>query len=489
MKNRLTYPLLFLFTLSFLMSCSNEDVMEYDYNDSVFDPQLTGEQYNSYVDNPFVDVAEEPVSTFSIDADGASYANVRRFINVGAVPPVDAIRIEELINYFNFNYPEPSGEHPVALNGEVAACPWTEGHKLIRIGIKGKTIPDSELPASNMVLLIDVSGSMESENKLELLKAGFNLLVDKMSANDRIAIVTYAGESKVVLPSTSGAQKNTIKEAINQLGAGGGTAGAQGVITAYEIAQENFIEGGNNRIIVGSDGDFNIGPSSQDELIELIKTKRDLGIFLTVLGVGTGNLNEAMMEQLANNGNGNYEYIDNITQARKVFVNEFKKFHTVAQDCKVQIEFNPEMVSAYRLIGYENRMLEQSDFTNDEEDAGEIGSSQTITALYEIVPARNSAQRAVAFSIDFRYKLPGESTSIPMALDIVDSQQDFEQASENLRFASAVASFGMLLRDSEYKGNTSYQQIKAWANAARSYDLYGLRYEFLSLIDTMNQLQ
>ena len=445
---------------------------------------VSGENYNEVVENPFVLVEEEPTSTFSIDADGASFSNSRRFINNNTLPPADAIRTEELINYFNYDYPSASGVHPISLNGEVSSCPWENGHRLVRIGIKGKDIPEGALPPSNMVLLIDVSGSMSSPDKLELLKESFRLFVDELSDEDRMAIITYAGQAGLLLPSTPGSEKEVIKSAINKLGAGGSTAGAAGIITAYEIAQENFIQGGNNRVVVGTDGDFNVGPSSQEELVSLIEEKRDLGIFLTVLGVGTGNLNDGMLEQLANNGNGTYEYIDNLEQAKKVFIYEFGKFYTVAKDVKIQVDFNPSVVYSYRLIGYENRLLENEDFEDDQKDAGEIGAGQSITAIYEIVPSNGGSTLNVpTFSIDFRYKLPEVDVSTLLNLEVLDEGRTFWQASESMRFAASVASFGLLMRDSEYKGETSYEQILQWAGGATSFDPFGFRQEFLELVE------
>ena len=331
---------------------------------------------------------------------------------------------------------------------------------------------------------------MQSPRKLGLLKEGFQLLLDELSPEDRVAIVTYAGSAGVVLPSTPGSETEVITQAINQLEAGGSTAGAEGIITAYEIAQANFIEGGSNRVILGTDGDFNVGVSSGEGLIELIEEKRELGVFLTVLGFGTGNLQDAKMEQLANHGNGNYEYIDNINQARKVFVQELGKLYTVAKDVKVQVTFNENLVEAYRLIGYENRLLNNEDFEDDTKDAGEIGSNQAITALYEIkpAPAAGSSLQQPSFTIDFRYKLPDEDSSIPLSLEITDDGHSFAQASESMRFAASVASFGLLLRDSEYKGQTSYDAISDWASSATYYDPEGYREEFLELVSKARAL-
>ena len=373
--------LVFLTILLFVASsCEKGDAsLEYNYNVGITGDYSggssgNGDTYTVVEENSFVDVSEAPVSTFSIDADGASYANIRRFIlKENQLPPKGAVRTEELVNYFDMDYPYQPSQHPISLNGEISSCPWAEGHKLIRIGLKGKPIPEDQLPASNFVFLIDVSGSMSSADKLELLKAGFNLFVDRMENDDRVAIVTYAGDAGLVLESTSGKDKQKIKAAINSLGSGGSTAGAEGIITAYKIAGENFIPKGNNRILLGTDGDFNVGISDRDELIKLIEEKRDNGIYLTVLGVGRGNLNDAALEQIADHGNGHYEYVDDLEQLRKVFIYEFSKFYTVAKDVKVQIEFNPELVQSYRLIGYENRILNEEDFEDDGKDAGEIG--------------------------------------------------------------------------------------------------------------------
>lgn len=493
------FSMIAIFSICFIFSnCTPEDAIRTDESldsngqilsnstgDFSTNPEFgtPGEGYNEYEENDFVDVSEEPISTFSIDADGASYSNTRRFLNDGKLPPRGAIRSEEFINYFNFDYEEPDAEHPIALNGEISDCPWTEGHKLLRIGIKGKDIPRFELPNSNFVFLIDVSGSMSAPEKLGLLKESFKLFTDEMRAEDKIAIVTYAGSAGVVLPSTFGSEKSIIKAAIDKLGAGGSTAGAEGIITAYEIAEDNFITGGNNRVVLGSDGDFNVGPSSQDELVKLIEEKRETGIFLTILGVGKGNLQDGRMEQIANNGNGNYEYLDNLDQAKKVFIHEFNKFYTVAKDVKIQIKFNPQVVSQYRLIGYENRLLETEDFEDDTKDAGEIGSNQTITALYEYVPVVLPLDSGAAVSVDFRYKKPDEEVSIPLNLDIMDHFNTFEGASENMRFAASAAGFGMILWESEHKGDLDYQDLKNWVQQADSYDPFGFRAEMLGLLE------
>ncbi len=451
---------------------------------------LTGDNYTEQTENPFINVSEEDVSTFSIDADGASYANVRRFIQQDNVlPPVGAVRTEELINYFDLNYELPTGIHPIALNGEVSQCPWNSDNKLIRIGIKGEQFPPSLQLRSNFVFLIDVSGSMSNSDKLGLLKEGFKYFVDGLSANDRVSIVTYAGSAGIVLPSTSGDQKTVIKQAIDALGSGGSTAGAQGIITAYDIAQENFIPDGNNRIIIGTDGDFNVGPSSTEDLVSLIEAKRELGIFLTVLGVGRGNLNDAALEQIANNGNGNYEYIDKLEQLKKVFIYEYNKFYTVAKDVKVQVEFNSENVEAYRLIGYENRLLSEEDFEDDTEDAGEIGSGQNITALYEIIPTNNpNYDNVPTFTIDFRYKEPDSNTSIPLDLNIYDTGNTFDQSSDFMKFTASIAAFSMLITDSEYKGTSTYNDVSNWLNSTNLTDPHNFKSELKTLVESAEQL-
>ncbi len=479
---------LILLTTFLLFSCGDYAGDEMSISGGLYyesdDVPSSGDQYAEIIENPFVEVSEEPISTFSIDADGAAYANMRRYIQEdNIIPPKNAIRTEEFINYFDLDYEYNSSEHPISLNGEVATCPWETSHKLIRIGIQGKPL-EEQLPLSNFVFLIDVSGSMSSEDKLELLKGGFKSFVDQMRPNDRIAIVTYAGSDKVVLQSTPGTEKSKIHLAINELGSGGSTAGAKGIITAYEIAEQNFIEGGNNRIIMGTDGDFNVGPSSTEELIELIEEKRASGVFLTAIGVGRGNLNDASLEQIANHGNGTFEYVDNIKQLQKVFIYEQSKFFTVAKDVKVQVEFNPALVQSYRLIGYENRVLENEDFENDSTDAGEIGADQNITALYEIIPQNSSpeARQAPTFKIDFRYKMPDGDTSIPMSLDILDLDRSFAESSAQMQFTSAVASFALQLRDSEYKGSSNLEDVISWVESANLNDAYGFKEEFRKLV-------
>ncbi len=472
----LTIPFL---AIIILFGCSQNDDGLYVDMESL--PDSYDEKYKNYEENPFVKVAEQPVSTFSVDADGGSYANMRRYLYLGQTPPKASVRIEEYINYFTFDYPEPVNGENVSLNSELSSCPWNTDHYLMRIGMKGKTIPDNELPNSNYVFLIDVSGSMNSPDKLGILKTGFKTMVDNLKDQDRIAIVTYAGEAGVLLPSTMGDEKDKIKEAIEKLGAGGSTAGAAGIQTAYEIASDNFIQSGNNRVILGSDGDFNVGPSSTEALIELIEEKRESGIYLTVLGVGEGNLNDHMMEQIANKGNGNYEYIDNARQVQKVFTNELGKFYTIAKDSKIQISFNENMIDSYRLIGYENRQLDNEDFENDSTDAGEIGSSQTITALYELVLTDGLNNEKYA-QFDFRYKKPDENQSRLISHEIITSPKNISSSSENMQFSVAIVGFGLLMKQSEYKGTASKQMVLDLSENSVSFDPFGYRKEFVELV-------
>ena len=446
---------------------------------------ISGDRYNKYAENPFVLTSEQAVSTFSIDADGGSYSNAKDYIQNSSLPPVDAIRTEEFINYFNYDYPDPEGEHNISVNSEICACPWNDSNKLLRIGIKGAAIPDELLPPSNLVLLVDVSGSMAPENKLPLLKESFIMLVEQFREQDRIAIVTYAGAAGVALGSTSGADKNSIINVINSLNAGGSTAGAAGIVTAYEIAEQNYLEGGNNRVILATDGDFNVGISNQDELVDLIEEKRDNGVFLTVIGVGRGNLNDAMMEQVANNGNGTYEYLGDYTDAKKILVDEYGKFFNIAKDVKIQITFNNQNVEQYRLIGYENRIMDNEDFENDEEDAGEIGLGQTITALYELLPVQLPDAGLAICTIDFRYKKSGENQSKLISMAAYDKGTAFNNASADMRFAVSVAGTSLLLRSSEYIGNLTIQQVYDWASNSKDYDPFGYKADFTELIQNI----
>ncbi|GAA4824893.1 VWA domain-containing protein [Algivirga pacifica] len=493
-KQYVIHLIIGIISLGVLASCEYEESGDYLSSEAYYDEGMyvntTGDQYNEIQENPFVSTVEEATTTFSIDADGASYANVKRFIEEGQMPPKNAVRIEELINYFPMYYADQHPDHPLSVNGELSDCPWAEGHQLLRIGVMGDQIPRDELPGSNIVLLIDVSGSMTSSDKLKLLVEGFQLMVDKLREDDRVAIVIYAGSVGVHMESTSASEKDYIKGMLSELTSGGSTAGAAGIRTAYEIAEEHFIEGGNNRIILGTDGDFNVGSSSQEELVQIIEEEREKGIFLTVVGVGRGNLNDGMMEQVANHGNGTYEYINDLTQAKKVFVDEFHKFYPAAQDVKVQVTFNPDKIASYRLIGYENRALENEDFENDEEDAGELSVGQSVTALYELIPAEEAVADATeALNIDFRYKLPTADSSIPLTLKVFDKGKTFAQASESMRFAGSVAAFGLLLRDSEYKGTANIAQVLQWAEEAKGEDPFDYRAGFIDLLRGVQDIQ
>jgi Ca-activated chloride channel family protein len=463
------------------------------------------EGYSTIHENDYRSVLHNPLSTFSIDVDRASYSNVRRFINQGQLPPVDAVRIEEMINYFSYDYPEPHGEHPFSVFTEIAECPWNKDHYLMHIGLKGKEIASENLPPSNLVFLLDVSGSMNSQNKLPLLKSAFRLLVNELRAEDRVSIVVYAGAAGLVLEPTPGNRKEEILQAIERLEAGGSTAGGQGLQLAYSTASASFMEEGNNRIILATDGDFNIGPSSNAEMERIIEKKRDEGIYITVLGFGMGNYKDDKMEIIADKGNGNYAYIDNIQEARKVLVNEFGgTLFTIAKDVKFQVEFNPAMVQSYRLIGYENRLLNDEDFNDDTKDAGEMGAGHTVTALYELVPAGFSEQgpsidplkyqseREIStrraseelMTIKLRYKKPGGGKSILMEIPYEQDVPAFDRASENLRFSAAVAAFGMVLRNSEHRGTAGFDSVIEIARNAMGDDEEGYRSEFIRLVKT-----
>lgn len=442
----------------------------------------------SVEENPFIKTKESATSTFSIDADGASYAFTRRVLTEQGESKFYNLRTEELVNYFTYNYENPTGDTAIAVNGEVSDCPWANDHKLIRIGIKGKSFDRNQYPLANFVLLIDVSGSMSPADKLELLKNGFVDFVNQMRPEDRIAIVTYSGYESIALESTPGTEKEKILKAIQGLKADGLTNGAKGITMAYEIAQKNFIPKGNNRIILGTDGDFNVGITSTDDLVKLVAAQKERGIFLTTLGVGTDVVNEDMMEKIANKGNGNYEYLDSKEELKKVFIDDYSKFLTVAKDVKIQVSFNPEIVKEYRLIGYENRLLQNKQFENDNADAGEIGAGQTITAIYEIQPTRSVINKTLpAFTIHFRYKNPEAGTSIPLNLDVYDTGNSFESSSENMRFAASVAALGLYLRNSQYKGKVSPGKIKTWSLGAMSFDPNGYRARHASLLEKVQQ--
>lgn len=467
------------------------------------------ENYATIHENDFLEVKHNALSTFSIDVDAASYSNIRRFIDQGQLPPKDAVRIEEMVNYFTYEYAPPTDGTPFSIATELADCPWNEDHRLVHIGLQGQRIPTEDLPPSNLVFLVDVSGSMEYPNKLPLLKSAFRLLVNQMRPEDRIAIVVYAGAAGLVLPSTPGDQKETILRALNQLQAGGSTAGGAGIELAYKIAQENFRPEGNNRIILATDGDFNVGESSDAGMERLIEKKREVGVFLTVLGFGMGNYQDAKMELLADKGNGNYAYIDNIQEAKKVLVNEFGgTLFTIAKDVKLQVEFNPTQVKAYRLIGYENRALKNEDFNNDKKDAGELGSGHTVTAMYEIIPAdsdesvpsvdelkyqaqkvKGSARQSdELLTLKLRYKTPSGNVSQLVEKPVKNRSVRWKATTDNFRFAAAVAGFGMLLRDSEHKGDLTYAAVSALARGAKGKDHEGYRQEFIRLVESCNLL-
>src|SRR5467141_1354442 len=465
------------------------------------------EQYDEIVENQFIAVAADPLSTFSIDVDRASYSNMRRFImQDGQLPPRDAVRIEELVNYFPYDYAEPDGDDPLAIHTEVAPAPWKPQHQLVRIGLQARRINVENLPASNFVFLLDVSGSMMPANKLPLVKSAMRLLVNQLRAKDRVAMVVYAGSAGLVLPSTPGDQKDKILDAIERLEAGGSTAGGEGIRRAYDEAVANFIRGGNNRVILATDGDFNVGPSSDAEMVQLIEEKRGTGVFLTVLGVGEGNLQAAKMEKLADKGNGNYAYLDNIAEAQKVLVHELGgTLYTVAKDVKIQVEWNPARVRAYRLIGYENRLLRNEDFADDKKDAGEVGYGHSVTALYDVVPVgvntdvtirmpdslryqrRNTQPTGAAgpelLFVKVRYKQPDGDESRLLSQPVL--AQAGQAPSVDFQFQAAVAEFGLLLRNSDFRGKADLGHVIAAAREARGQDADGYRAEFVKLAEAV----
>lgn len=463
--------------------------------------QTMQEEYPPLIENSFESARNHPLSTFSIDVDNAAYTNVRRFINQGQTVPTDAVRIEEMVNFFDYHYAAPTIGDPLAVHAEYAECPWNGQHKLLRIGLQAASIPAERLPASNLVFLIDVSGSMNDPDKLPLLKKSFEVLVNQLRQQDRVAIVVYAGAAGVVLPSTPGNQKDVILDALDALSAGGSTAGGEGIELAYKIAIENYIKGGNNRVVLATDGDFNVGPSSDKDMEQLIEEKRKSGVFLTCLGFGMGNYKDAKMQVLAQKGNGNHAYIDNLQEANRFLGKEFTgNMYAVAKDVKLQVEFNPTRVGAYRLIGYETRKLRDEDFRNDAIDAGELGSGQTVTAFYEIIPpgvdspffqgdiplkysntTYNSGPELA--TVKFRYKKPDGDKSRELAVPISDTPVPLERSSDDFRFASAVAWFGLKLRDSQFIENKSKAAIEALAKDAVGNDADGYRSEFVRLVE------
>jgi len=469
--------------------------------------QFNTARYGQIEENPFLAAASNPLSTFSIDVDTASYSNIRRFIENGSLPPKDAVRIEEMINYFAYDYPQPNDDTPFSVNLDAASCPWQPAHRLVRIGLQGLEMPNDLRPASNLVFLLDVSDSMEPANRLPLVKQAMRLLVDKLGENDRVGIVVYAGASGLALPSTTGNHKEQIRAALENLHAGGSTNGAQGIELAYQMAAEHFIKGGVNRVILATDGDFNVGTTSEGELVRLIEEKAKSGVFLSVLGVGDDNLNDSMMQKLADKGNGNYAYLDSLDEARKVLVRQINAtLVTIAKDVKIQVEFNPARVALYRLIGYEKRLLRKEDFNNDKIDAGEIGAGHTVTALYEVVPVGAEPNPAASvppvdplkyqspvpapgksdlpelLTVKVRYKQPDGDTSKLLERPFADSGADFASAAPDLKFAAAVAEFGMILRDSEFKGSGSLGAVIEWAQQGMGADVEGYRGGFLDLV-------
>jgi len=460
--------------------------------------------YAAIEENRFRSVDEHPLSTFSIDVDTASYANVRRFLNEGRLPPPDAVRVEEMLNYFKYDYPAPRGDAPVAVTTEVAPCPWNSGSRLALIGVRAAPIRQERTPPRNLTFLLDVSGSMMPPTRLPLVKAAMKMLVDTLRAEDRVAIVVYAGASGVVLKGTPGDRKPEILGALDRLQAGGSTNGAAGIQLAYDLAAENFAAGGVNRLILATDGDFNVGITSRPDLMRLIEEKRERGIFLSVLGVGDDNLQDATMEMLADRGNGNYSYLDSVQEARRVLIAEAAStLVTVAKDVKLQIEFNPRFVSAYRLIGYENRVLRKEDFNNDRKDAGEMGAGHTVTALYEIVPPgqhvpgpsvdplkyqtadppppkATSTNTTELMTIKVRYKTPDGDASRLLEFPVRDTAP---RMTANVGFAAAVAEFGMLLRRSDYRGSAAWPHVASLAREQRGADSDGYRAEFVRLVD------
>ncbi|MFC1643788.1 von Willebrand factor type A domain-containing protein [Candidatus Omnitrophota bacterium] len=470
-----------------------------EYGGASPEEEYDTEAYDRIYEGGFLRAKDNPLSTFSIDVDTAAYANIRRFLNNEKLPPKDAVRIEEMINYFSYDYPQPTGSDPVTITTEISDCPWNPSHKLVQIGIQAKKIKTGDLPASNLVFLIDVSGSMGYPDKLPLLKKAFKMLVEQMRAQDTVSIVVYAGAAGLVLDAAKGDEQMKILEALENLEAGGSTAGGEGIKLAYEVAKKNFITGGNNRVILATDGDFNVGSSSDAEMTRLIEEKRDDGIFLTVVGFGMGNYKDSKMENLADKGNGNAAYIDGLLEAKKVFISELgATLFTVAKDVKVQVEFNPGKVEAYRLIGYEDRMLNKEDFNDDKKDAGELGSGHTVTVLYEVALAGSAEEfpeadplkyqkTAVVKSTDLmtvkmRYKDP-DGTESKLITQSVLAGKENKTPSENFRFASSVAEFGLLLRDSEYKGDAFYKSTIERAKAAKGEDPNGYRAEFIKLVE------
>ncbi|HNW50272.1 MAG TPA: von Willebrand factor type A domain-containing protein [Prolixibacteraceae bacterium] len=474
-----------------------------------YDTDFNTENYSSIQENGFKETGNQPLSTFSIDVDNASYSNIRRFINMGQLPPKDAVRIEEMINYFKYDYKQPTGDKPFSVTNEIASCAWNENHELLLIGLQGKEIEKENIPPSNLVFLIDVSGSMSAPNKLPLVKSAMQMLVNELRPQDKVSIVVYAGAAGVVLDATPGTNKKKITEAIDNLNAGGSTAGGEGLKLAYKIAEENRIEKGNNRIILATDGDFNVGVSSDSEMEQIVTSNRDKGIFISVLGFGMGNYKDNKLEIISDKGNGNYSYIDNIQEARRIFIKEFGgTLFTIAKDVKLQIEFNPALVKAYRLIGYENRLLNPEDFKNDKKDAGEMGSGHQVTALYEIIPANSKEtipgtnplkyqKKEVApgqnysnemATIKFRYKKPDGNNSIDDSITIIKPKSKATETSASFKLAAGISQFGMMLRDSEFKGSSTAENTVALIREGKGKDEEGYAGELIRLIESAKAL-
>lgn len=470
--------------------------------------QRNAETYKEIKENSFVAVAQQPVTTFSADVDRAAYANVRRIIGYGQIPQKDAVRIEEMVNYFDYDYPAPEegSVSPLRVSPELAPAPWNPNHLLLRIGLQAKKIDLAQAPPSNIVFLIDVSGSMDEENKLPLLQSSFKLLLGQLRPDDKVAIVTYANGTKVALPSTRVKDKEKIIKVLDNLYASGGTSGGRGIQLAYEQAQKSFIKNGNNRIILATDGDFNIGINNTTDLEKFIEKQRESGIYMSVLGFGIGNYRDDMAETIADKGNGNYAYIDNITEAKKVLVNELSgTLFAVAKDVKLQLEFNPKYVKEYKLIGYENRMLANEDFTNDKKDAGEIGAGHTVTALYELVPSDGKVAQSLRYQsqelnekgkgnelgfLKIRYKDPKvkDAKSVEITEPLVFNKKALKETSTDYRFAASVAEFGILLRDNSNKANATYDQVIELAEGAIGKDPEGYRKEFVRLVKSVKML-
>jgi Ca-activated chloride channel family protein len=473
-------------------------------------PQGDQEAYEHIEDNAFSLASAQPLSTFSTDTDTASYANLRRVLREGKLPVKGAVRIEEMVNYFTYDYAAPDGQVPFSTSIDVTDCPWADGHLLARIGLKGQTVEPGSRPPANLVFLLDVSGSMGSANKLPLLKRTLKLAVNQLNETDRVAIVVYAGSSGLVLPSTAFDDRQKILSALDRLSAGGSTAGGSGIKLAYKVAKDNFVDGGINRVILATDGDFNVGTTSQSALVDMVQTRAKEDIFLTVLGFGMGNLKDDLLEEISNKGNGNYAYIDSFQEARKVFSQQIGgTLQTIAKDVKIQVEFNPSTVEAYRLIGYENRMLAAQDFNDDTKDAGEIGAGHTVTAIYQVVPkgvkigfdvpgvdklkfqkgGSAAGSSGDLMNVKLRYKPPTGDTSTKIEFPVPNQVVPLSSAGADMRFAAAVAGFGMLLRDSKYKGSLSYKQTIALADGARGRDKYGYRAEMVQLARTASSLK